>query len=130
MMATKPKVLVVDDDAGIRETMTDILTLEGYAVQAVADGEAAVALCRTIHFDFALLDIRMPGMDGVETLRQIKALDATVRVIMITGYDVGPLAAAAMSAGAEAIFRKPLDVATFLPLLLAEADAAMEDASG
>lgn len=128
-MVAKPKVLVVDDDPGIRETMADILTLEGYAVQAVADGEAAIVLCRAQHFDFALLDIRMPGMGGVETLRQIKALDPAVRVIMITGYDVGPLAAAAMSAGAEAVFRKPLEVTTFLPLLLADADAVSEDLS-
>ncbi len=126
-MVTKPKVLVVDDDPGIRETMVDILTLEGYAVQAAADGETAVVLCRAQHFDFALLDIRMPGLDGVETLRQIKALDPAVRVIMITGYDVVPLAAAAMIAGAEAVFRKPLDVATFLPLLLADASLASED---
>lgn len=128
-MVAKPKVLVVDDDPGIRETMADILTLEGYTVQAVADGEAAIVLCRAQHFDFALLDIRMPGMDGVETLRQIKALDPAVRVIMITGYDVGPLAAAAMSAGAEAVFRKPLEVTSFLPLLLADADAVSEDLS-
>jgi len=113
-----PKVLVVDDELGIRETMQDILALEGYEVATAESGEKAVAACRTDRFDFALLDIHMPGMNGVDTLRAIKGIDPSVRVIMITGYDTGTLTDQAMQAGAEAVFRKPLDVATFLPLLL------------
>jgi CheY-like chemotaxis protein len=118
-MPSKPKVLVVDDDAGIRETMSDILSLEGYDVTAAGGGREAVALCIKQRFDFALLDIRMPEMNGVETLREIKRIDPKLRAIMITGYDVGTLANEAMDAGAEAVFRKPLDVASFLPLLMA-----------
>ncbi len=117
-MAASPKVLVVDDDPGIRETMLDILSLEGYEVEVADSGERAVELSAKGHFDFALLDIRMPGMNGVQTLHELKRLDDAVRVIMITGYDEGDLAAKAMEAGAEAVFRKPLDVATFLPLLM------------
>ena len=60
-------VLVVDDDAGIRETMSDILTLEGYSVETADGGPAAVALCTAKHFHFVLLDIRMHQMNGVET---------------------------------------------------------------
>lgn len=118
-MPKRPTVLVVDDDAGIRETMSDILTLEGYTVVTADGGREAVALCAKRHFQFGLLDIRMPEMNGVETLRQIKRVDPKVRVIMVTGYDVGALAMEAMDAGAEAVFRKPLDVANFLPLLMA-----------
>jgi len=118
-MPGKPTVLIVDDDAGIRETMSDILTLEGYNVVTASGGHEAVQLCTKQHFDFALLDIRMPDMNGVETLREIKRVDPAVRAIMITGYDVGALAMQAMDAGAEAVFRKPLDVASFLPLLMA-----------
>jgi len=117
-MPAKPHVLVVDDDAGIRETMSDILGLEGYRVATASGGREAVALCAKQHYDFALLDIRMPDMNGVETLREIKRVDPAVRAIMITGYDVGTLAMEAMDAGAEAVFRKPLDVASFLPLLM------------
>ncbi len=117
-MAASPKVLVVDDDPGIRETMLDILSLEGYEVEVADSGERAVELSSKGRFDFALLDIRMPGMNGVQTLRALKRLDSAIRVIMITGFDEGELAAMAMDAGAEAVFRKPLDVATFLPLLM------------
>lgn len=117
-MAASPKVLVVDDDPGIRETMLDILSLEGYEVEVAECGERAVELSSRGRYDFALLDIRMPGMDGVQTLRELKRIDDAVRVIMITGFDEGDLAAKAMEAGAEAVFRKPLDVATFLPLLM------------
>lgn len=112
------RVLVVDDDPGIGETMSDILTLEGYEVDVANCGERAVALCAQNHYAFALLDIRMPGMNGVETLREIRRIDGSVRVIMITGYECGELAQQAMLEGAEAVFRKPLDVAAFLPLLL------------
>ncbi|OGO05164.1 MAG: hypothetical protein A2Y73_04535 [Chloroflexi bacterium RBG_13_56_8] len=122
-MPEKPKVLVVDDDPGILETMSDILSLEGYGVDVADCGEKAVELCAQQHYDFALLDIRMPGMDGVETLREIKIKDPAVRVVMITGFDVGDLANQAMEEGAEAVFRKPLDVASFLPLLLSSIEA-------
>jgi len=116
-MPKMPCVLVVDDEPGIRETMSDILALEGFSVTVASDGEAAVAMCAERSFDFALLDIRMPGMGGVETLQALKAMAPSLRVVMITGYEAGDLARRAMEAGAEAVFRKPLDVASFLPLL-------------
>lgn len=121
-MDTQPKVLVVDDDVGIRETMSDILELEGYAVDCAENGELAVESIEKSHYQVVLLDMRMPGMDGLETLRAIKELDPEARVIIITGFEVGERARMAMEGGAEALFRKPLDVATFLPVLLATAE--------
>lgn len=121
-MTRSSQILVVDDDPGIRETMMDILTLEGYGVDTADCGEAAVDACGRRHYDVALLDIRMPGMNGVETLQSIKRIDPAVRVIMITGSETGDLATLAMQEGAEAVFRKPLDLASFLPLLLAAGD--------
>ncbi|HHX65466.1 MAG TPA: response regulator [Chloroflexi bacterium] len=121
-MTDRPRILVVDDDLGIRETMFDILTLENYSVDVAASGEEAVERCRKERYDVALLDIRMPGMNGVETLRVLREIDPNLRVIMITGHEVGDLASEAMEAGAEAVFRKPLDVAMFLPMLLAATD--------
>jgi len=116
-MASTPRILVVDDEAGIRETMGDILTLEGYDVTAVESGEKAIESCGRERYDFALVDFRMPGLNGLETLREIKRLAPDTKGIIITGADVGPLAKQAMEEGAEALFRKPLDVAMFLPLL-------------
>ena len=121
-MTEKPSVLVVDDDAGIRETMLDILTLEGYMVEVASEGAEALELYGQHGYDVVLLDIRMPEMDGVQVLRALKEIDPDVRVIMITGYEVGDLAVQAMQEGAEAVFRKPLDVATFLPVLLTSED--------
>ncbi len=112
------RVLIVDDDEGIRETMDDILSLEGYEVDQAGSGMVAIEKCQRQAYDIILLDIRMPEMNGLETLREIKKLDPDVRVIMITGFDVGDLARQALEEGAEALFRKPLDVATFLPVLL------------
>jgi len=112
------RVLIVDDDEGIRETMDDILSLEGYEVDQAGSGMVAIEKCQQQAYDIILLDIRMPEMNGLETLREIKKLDPDVRVIMITGFDVGDLARQALEEGAEALFRKPLDVATFLPVLL------------
>lgn len=117
-MYSKPRVLLVDDDPGILETMSDILSLEGHEIDVADCGEEAVRLCAREDYDFALLDIRMPGMDGVATLRKIKSMNPSMRVVMITGFDVGELASQAIAEGAEAVFRKPLDVASFLPLLL------------
>lgn len=122
-MEEKPKILVVDDDAGIRETMADILALEGYAVTLASSGEEAIEVIQHEHVHVVLLDIRMPGMNGVEALKIIKSVDPSVRVMMITGFEMGDLASEALAAGAEAVFRKPLDVATFLPILLASLDA-------
>jgi CheY-like chemotaxis protein len=74
-MAETPSVLVVDDDAGIRETMLDILTLEGYTVEVASEGGEALQCYRRRRYDVVLLDIRMPGMNGVEVLRALKQID-------------------------------------------------------
>jgi CheY-like chemotaxis protein len=117
-MNKSQRVLVVDDDPGIRETMWDILTLEGYEVQLAESGEEAVERYRAEHFSIVLLDVNMGGISGIEALRQIRTQDPEVRAIMITGLDGGNVTAECRDAGAEAVFRKPLDVATFLPVLL------------
>jgi CheY-like chemotaxis protein len=112
------RVLVVDDDAEVRETMQDILELEGYDVTLASSGEEALAAFEIDSFPVVLLDIRLPGIDGIETLERIKALNGDTRVIMITGLENPDVAPDAMTKGAEAVFRKPLDIAFFLPLLL------------
>jgi CheY-like chemotaxis protein len=112
------RVLVVDDDAEVRETLQDILELEGYAVTLAASGEEALVAFATRPFPVVLLDIRMPGIDGITTLERIKELDSATRVIMITGLENPNVVPDAMAKGAEAVFRKPLDIAFFLPLLL------------
>lgn len=117
-MTDRSRVLIVDDDSGIREVMAEILDLEGYDADTASSGEEAVILCQTRRYSAVVLDVNMPGMNGVETLKALKELDDRMRVIMITGYDISDLATEVMELGAEALFRKPLDIATFLPALL------------
>jgi CheY-like chemotaxis protein len=121
-MTQKRSILLVDDDAGIRESMQAILTLQGYQVDLASSGYEALELCAGRDYDLVLLDILMPGMDGIETLRRIMEQRPDARVIMITGMEGGAETQRAMEEGAEALFRKPLDVATFLPVLLPAED--------
>src|SRR2546426_12128110 len=79
----RPVVLVVDDDDGVREALHLILD-DDYAVLDVADGRTALALIRAQHVDLVLLDILMPDLDGIEILREIRAVDSHVPIIMMT----------------------------------------------
>lgn len=127
-MTRKRSILLVDDDPGIRESMQAILMLQGYHVDLAASGSEALELCADSYYDVVLMDIMMPGMDGVETLRQIKQRYPGIRVIMITGMEGGAEGERALAEGAEALFRKPLDVATFLPVLLPQEKACEGEA--
>ena len=82
----KKKILIVDDEADIRITLTDILTNEGYEVSEAADGEEAVQKAGKIKPDLVLVDTILPGMDGIEVCRQIKKVKKlAAKVIVYTG---------------------------------------------
>ena len=72
-------VLVADDEAGMRETLADILAESGYGVTAAADGDAALDAIRNNEFDVVVMDIRMPGRDGVSVLRLLDLVASAVR---------------------------------------------------
>ncbi len=108
--ATVPRVLVVDDEINLRKTLVDVLEDEGCAVTSAEDGQRAVELCRTTTFDVILMDVRMPGMNGVEAFRQIRREQRDVRVIMMSGYSVDELERAAVQEGVDAFLAKPLDL--------------------
>lgn len=101
-------VLVVDDEPGIRELLAQILADEGYTVTTVATGEEALgALSREV-FDVVLLDVQLPGLDGLEILRQLKASGSRVPVVMISGHATVEQAAEAVREGAADFLEKPL----------------------
>lgn len=77
-------VLVADDEAGMRETLVDILEQSGYGVEAAADGDSALDAIRRSRFDVVIMDIRMPGRDGVSVLREVG--DPPPHVILMTAY--------------------------------------------
>ncbi len=101
-------ILVVDDEPGIREQLSGILRDEGLAVAAVASGEAALALMAQELFDLVLLDVALPGMDGIATLRRMKAAGQSVPVVMISGRATAEEAVRALREGALDFMEKPL----------------------
>jgi DNA-binding NtrC family response regulator len=85
-MKTGPRILLVDDEERFRTNLVKMLTAQGLSVTAVAGGREAVELVEHQPFDVALVDLRMPGMDGLETLAHLKKLAPDLEVIMLTGH--------------------------------------------
>lgn len=111
---TGPTVLVVDDDPDIRANMEDVLGAFGYRVDLAPDGERASELAARNLYDVALVDLRMPGIDGIELYQRIKRTQAGVAVFIITGFAESARAQAATEAGAWEVVPKPLDVTRLL----------------
>ncbi len=107
-MTGKGRILVVDDDPEICETLKDILEIEGYEVTCANSGQGALDAAGKESFDAALMDIRMQGMDGVETFKRLKTF-ASFPVIMVSAYAAGEIVRDAMRAGVYAVLQKPID---------------------
>ncbi len=110
-----PAVLVVDDEAGMRDTLVAILELHGYRVWSAPDGETAFRAVQEKDFDVVVMDIRMPGRDGVSVLQQIGM--PPPRVILMTAYAMEDRLRAAAGADAFAVLSKPYDARRMLSLV-------------
>jgi len=104
------QILVVDDEERIRQSLNGILKDEGYEVWEAKDGEQALKQIETDPPDLALLDIWMPGMDGMEVLERIKGEIPNLPVIMISGHGNIELAVKAVKLGAYDFIEKPLSL--------------------
>jgi two-component system, NtrC family, response regulator AtoC len=111
----RPVILVVDDDPGVRESFRLILE-DHYDVVDVPDGPSALDVVRASPIDLVLLDIRLPGMDGIEVLERIKAIDERVEVILVTAVKTVRTAVAAMKLGAFDYLTKPFEEDELLSL--------------
>lgn len=118
-------VLIVDDEKNMRITLSDILIEEGYHVTTASNGEEAVAMCEQHGFDVILMDVRMPGINGVEAFRRIRRHREGVRVIMMSAYSVDDLKQAALDEGAIAFLPKPLDVQKVVQMIGEVRDTAI-----
>jgi DNA-binding NtrC family response regulator len=111
------KILVVDDDENIRNTMKAILEDEGYIVDLAATGSEAIQKTKKSAYNIALLDIRLPDMEGVELLKLIKDTVPRTRKIMVTGYPSMQNAIAALNKSADAYLIKPIDIENLLNIV-------------
>jgi two-component system response regulator GlrR len=113
----KPGILVVDDDAALRELITLRLEANGFRVEAVDSGEAALAQLALARPDAVLTDMQMPGMDGMALFRAIHARDPALPVIVLTAHGTIPDAVAATQQGLFGYLTKPYDAPTLVALL-------------
>ncbi len=107
----RKRILVVDDDPDIRQVLRDRLESYGYLVETAADGRAALKELERFTPSGVFLDIRMPGMDGLEVLGQIRDLHPSIPVVMVTAASARENVTLAISAGAQAYLLKPFDAA-------------------
>ncbi len=103
------RVLVVDDEQGVREALRQVLEYEGMEVQTVSGGDQALKALPDFHPHLVLLDVKMAGMDGLQTLSEIKKIDAALPVVMISGHGTIQTAVEATQLGAYDFLEKPLD---------------------
>jgi two-component system nitrogen regulation response regulator NtrX len=106
----RSSVLIVDDEPGIRESLTDVLQDEGYCVAAVESGEACLEFLAKNPCELVLLDIWLPGMDGIQTLEKIQSLESPPIVIMISGHGTIETAVRSTKLGAFDFIEKPLSI--------------------
>jgi len=111
---SKPRILVVDDEPDTCANLSDILTEHGYDVDVAHDGLSALELVKTKVYDVALLDLKMPGIDGLELYRRIRMISADTVAIVVTAYASSTTATSILGAGAWKILPKPVN----LPQLL------------
>ncbi len=108
-MSGAPRVLVVDDEPGIREAVRQVLEYEGFEVHVAGSGGEALTVYPGLRPDVVLLDVKMAGLDGLDTLGRLRQLDPTARVIMISGHGTIATAVRAAREGAFDFIEKPLD---------------------
>ena len=116
-MGEPARILIVDDDESIREVLTSILTDEGYIVDAVDTGEKAIKATHEKFYNLALIDIRLPDMEGTKLLTKLKDTIPKMRKIIITGYPTLQNAIEAVNFGADAYITKPINMEKALKII-------------
>lgn len=129
--AATRRILVVDDDALMVQSLCDVLELAGWDTHGVPSGEAAIAAVRDGSFDAVIMDVRMPGIDGVEAFRRIRALRPDLPVFLMTAHTSSAQVSQAARQGVQRVFSKPLDLAAlFAALEYAGRDSESADGDG
>ncbi len=111
------RVLIVDDDRDHAESLADVIEMRGHTIQLAYSGEEAIEYFRAVVFDFVLLDVKLPGINGVDTFLEFKKIWPTAQVMMMTGFSVEQLVARAIEGGALGVLHKPFAATEVLELL-------------
>ncbi|MDQ6595196.1 response regulator [Bacillus salipaludis] len=106
----KEKILIVDDQFGIRILLNEVFQKEGYQTYQAANGIQALDIVNKHDPDLVLLDMKIPGMDGIEILKRMKVIDPEIRVIIMTAYGELDMIQEAKDLGAITHFAKPFDI--------------------
>ena len=113
-MTDSPRILIIDDDENIRRVLETILTDEGYAVESADTATKGIEKSQNAFFNIALVDVRLPDMEGIDLLPKLRNTKPKMRKIIVTGYPTLQNAMSAVNNGANAYVMKPFDVEKIL----------------
>ena len=111
------RVLIVDDNLDLAESLQASIEEEGYDVTLAATAEDAVTLFQQQDFDIAFMDVKLPGIDGINALVEIQKLKPDARVVVMSGYKIETLLEEAINRGAVSVLQKPFSVEQVLSLI-------------
>jgi len=117
----RPRVLVVDDEQTVRDLVAKTLTMADYDVDTAPDGPSALDRLRAAEYDLLITDLKMPGMDGLSVIREVRRRTAELPIVIITGYSTEASAIEAINLGVSGYLTKPFR----LPRVLAVAARAL-----
>ncbi|MBI1873414.1 MAG: response regulator [Acidobacteria bacterium] len=123
---TRPRILVVDDEASIREVLSKTLALAEYDVDVANDGQSALERLRATEYDLLITDLKMPGVDGLTVIREVRRSNPGMPIIIVTGYSTEASAIEAINLGVNGYLTKPFRV----PRILAAAAKALGEHVG
>ena len=126
-MDKQARILIVDDDENIRNTMKAILEDEGYIVDLAASGNEAILKTEKTTYNIALLDIRLPDMEGTKLLKLMKESVPRTRKVMVTGYPSMQNAITALNKNADAFLVKPINVESLLKTVKEQLQSQQEE---
>ena len=117
VMTLLTSILIVDDDAGIRNMLSAVLNDEGYSVESAENGKQAIKICEKTPFDVALIDIQLPDIKGTELLSRLKRIQPKMIRIIITGHPTLETAMKSVNQRADGYIQKPFEVTELLEKL-------------
>ena len=112
------RILIVDDDRDHAESISDVLAMRQYQVDLAFSGEEGVAKFRETPFEIVFMDVKLPGINGVEAFFECKKIRPNAKIMLMTGYSLEQLVARALAGGALGVLRKPFAMDEILDILL------------